>query len=194
MRDALFVLDNAQRVVDLNPAALDLVGMARTTALRREWAGLLSEARPPATLAAAAAAQPIEIQMPCNGVTRTYEVQASPIANWSQRSVGWAVLLHDVTDRVLVEEEMLRLNRELELRVGQRTAELAAELAERKRAEEDMRRLKDLHEGIVNGMSEGIALDRRLRPCCVPKPIRGSHARIRARGTTWSASDRLLPA
>ncbi|MCA1737912.1 MAG: PAS domain S-box protein, partial [Actinobacteria bacterium] len=64
----------------------------------------------------------------------------------------------DVTDRKQAEEEIRRLNENLEKRVAERTAHLEATLAEHKRAEEVVRESEERHRAVVEEAAEGILL------------------------------------
>ncbi len=89
------------------------------------------------------------------------EVNATPV-EWDgvQCLMGF---FRDVTRRVRAEEAVRRAHEELEVRVAERTAELAvanAELrtqaGERQRVEDELRRLKEFSEGILAAMVEGV--------------------------------------
>lgn len=58
------------------------------------------------------------------GVTRYIEMTASPLRDASGEIVGGIEIVRDVTDRIMAENEIRRLNQELEERVVQRTADL----------------------------------------------------------------------
>jgi PAS domain S-box-containing protein len=64
----------------------------------------------------------------------------------------------DVTDRKVAEEEVRRLNENLEQRVAERTAQLEATLAEHHRAEEVVRESEERYRAVVEEAAEGILL------------------------------------
>ena len=64
----------------------------------------------------------------------------------------------DVTDRKEAEEEVRRLNENLEDLVAERTAQLEATLAEHKRAEEGVRESEERYRAVVEEAAEGILL------------------------------------
>jgi PAS domain S-box-containing protein len=57
-------------------------------------------------------------------------ITASPIRDATGTVVGVSKVVHDITDRMKAKREIQRLNKELELRVAERTAELQATIAE----------------------------------------------------------------
>jgi PAS domain S-box-containing protein len=64
----------------------------------------------------------------------------------------------DVTDRKAAEEEVRRLNENLEKRVAERTAQLEATLGEHERAEEVVRESEERYRAVVEEAAEGILL------------------------------------
>jgi PAS domain S-box-containing protein len=64
----------------------------------------------------------------------------------------------DVTDRKAAEEEVRRLNENLEKRVAERTAQLEATLGEYERAEEVVRESEERYRAVVEEAAEGILL------------------------------------
>ena len=84
-----------------------------------------------------------------------YATHLGPLVDDAGRTVAALAVSYDITDRVRAEEEVLRARDELEARVAERTAELAAEIERRKvltrqlsSAQEDERQrvARDLHD------------------------------------------------
>ena len=125
MPDAMLVLDARGRVVDLNEAAMRLLGRERRAAIDQPAAGLLADA--PALAGAVAAADgAAEVAFDADDGPRTLEVSGTPLADWQGRPVGRLVLLHDITALRRVEAQLMERERALAV-VGERER-LAREL------------------------------------------------------------------
>jgi signal transduction histidine kinase len=99
MREGVLVLDPAQRVVDLNPAAERILGIpgerARARAARDLLPLLPDLARPPGGPGAA----PPEIGLGPAGATRRFALQVSALQHRGGFRLGYLIVLHDVTDQ-----------------------------------------------------------------------------------------------
>jgi PAS domain S-box-containing protein len=143
MADGMIVLDTRNRIVDVNPALRRFIGRAASDAIGQSaekvlapWADLVEHYRD------ALEAQ-IEIGAWVGETRRFVELRISPLRDRRGHLIGRLVVLRDITARKRAEEELRRARDELELRVQERTAELAranedlsSEIAERKRAEQ----------------------------------------------------------
>ena len=94
----------------------------------------------------------------------TYISVKFPLYNSSGVPYGVGGISTDITERKLIEEALQRANEQLEIRVHERTSELAlineslqAEIAERKRGEEALRRSQQRLSAIFNQAAVGIA-------------------------------------
>jgi signal transduction histidine kinase len=119
MSGLVFVVDGNSRVVDLNPAAQKAVGLeplnviGRTAeGVLRDWTGL------PIGL------ESTEFAVGEMDKRRVYDMKVSPIKNSEGDVVGRLLLLHDITERKRMEEELRRHTEHLEELVIERTREL----------------------------------------------------------------------
>ena len=108
MRDGVVVLDNRGHVVEVNPAAQQMIGKTGDAVIgqaagdvRPEWGNLLKERTSDSSSKA------VET-VTTEGTTRQYELHLTPIYNRHQVRSGWLLVLLDTTERMLAEEERLK--------------------------------------------------------------------------------------
>ncbi len=104
MPDGVLVLDQDDRVIDLNRSAQELIGRPVSSTLARpislSWEPWSEIAVPQAANTGQA-----ELQLGSGGGRRHYEVKWSPLIR-HRRPAGRVVVLRDVTERVLMEENL----------------------------------------------------------------------------------------
>ena len=106
MSDALFVLDDGDRVVDCNPAAQQFAGRGVRSAIGLPIAQVLPVW---STLIGAAAEvhREVDVTLPVStGGERNYELRVSPVQRKGSELAGRIVLLHDITERKRAELEL----------------------------------------------------------------------------------------
>jgi PAS domain S-box-containing protein len=103
MSDAVLVLDQSHRVVDLNPAARRLVARSGTNAIGQPLVELLPESAPSLS-AAIAGAELREAEVALDG--RDYELRVSPVLSKEGTVTGRVLLLHDVTEQKQTRETL----------------------------------------------------------------------------------------
>ena len=104
MTDGMVVLDDADRVVDLNASARALIGRPSSQILSRPLADTWASWEQIAASYAAGASQ-AELQLGESGHRRHYEIKWSPLMR-RKEVIGRLVAFRDVTERVLMEESL----------------------------------------------------------------------------------------
>jgi len=91
-----------------------------------------------------------------DGEHRFHELSASLLQDQAGQTIGFRGVGHDITERKEAEEALRRAHEDLEIRVQERTKDLAkakealeAEIAERKRAEEELKKYQETLEEMV---------------------------------------------
>ncbi|HEX5692682.1 MAG TPA: histidine kinase N-terminal 7TM domain-containing protein [Roseiflexaceae bacterium] len=107
MGDAVIVLDAHNRIVDINPAARQILRREASEVIGRPMLQILS-ARPDLVERYRDAMELRDEIVLGSDVPRFYDLRISPIYDAQRRISGRLVLLHDITDRKQVEEALLQ--------------------------------------------------------------------------------------
>ncbi|MCT9097282.1 histidine kinase N-terminal 7TM domain-containing protein [Haloarchaeobius sp. HME9146] len=116
MRDGVFVLDEDDRLVDINGAARDMLDLRGQSVLGDRLDSVLDDSYQPVAAVAVSASEDSRTTVGVENEydTRYFDVQAAPQRDGRGRDVGRLYLLHDITDRKAREEELERQNEQLE--------------------------------------------------------------------------------
>jgi PAS domain S-box-containing protein len=111
--DAVIVIDNQHRVVNVNPAAERLLHVTRQQIVGNEMATTLASLNGAASFNYSSEFQRV-IQLPVQGVERHYDLRISPLASRFGTIKGHILVLHDITLLKQAQEQALELARERE--------------------------------------------------------------------------------
>lgn len=147
MADGLIVLDPEGRIIDMNTAAMRLLGLdgrvpfgSRLAEVAHDCPGLEQVTGPPQ-----------EGLLRCAG--RWLEAAVSPVDERSHVAGGHVIVLHDITERIARQEELDLHRQHLERLVEERTQELERTLADLARTNLDLALANQAKDAFLTGMS-----------------------------------------
>lgn len=113
MSDGVVVLDTDLRIVEINPAAQRIFGLAHSQAIGKQASEVLPHWSKLTHLVSAIAAQRAEISFEHDGRKHFYDVAVSFLLDARGQPGGQIIVLRDITARKKMEEVMRRRSREL---------------------------------------------------------------------------------
>jgi len=116
MSDGVLVVDQQNRMVDMNPAAQSALGLSAGEAIAHPAAQVLPFWQSLADSLSDKTETQTEISMGQGQAQRYYDVRLSPLSDRRRRLTGRLVVLHDITARREMEEILRQANQELEAR------------------------------------------------------------------------------
>ncbi|MCE1253704.1 MAG: histidine kinase, partial [Anaerolineae bacterium] len=128
MNEGVIVLDAFERVVDINPAARWMLNVSDDIEVGCAVSQLFSPWKVWQQIFTALESPPgtVAINQEKNGQIFWYDLHISPLNKNRNETTGKLLIISDVTERNRAEMALRRAHDELELRVKERTAELAA--------------------------------------------------------------------
>lgn len=130
MREGMFVLDNNDRILDVNPMGASILGIPKGHLIRQPVSGILPFGTGNREGLGEPAADRAEVVLGSPGSPRVYDVNRTPLKNRNLEVIGQLLLLHDITERRQAQTRILEQQ------------EVVATLRERERL------ARELHDGI----------------------------------------------
>jgi len=124
MREGMMVFDASWRAISLNPAAAGILGIAAARTRGKTWAELMPSC-PEAALCLGAGEAPIEVDLG-GAEARCYALTLTPLTDHRALTIGYLLLLHDVTEQRRAQAQAVEQQRALAM-LGERE-QLAREL------------------------------------------------------------------
>lgn len=119
MNDAMLVLNNQGRIVDLNPAAQAMIGASGDEIIGQPAVQVLSMWIDLVERVGETTAVQTDIAVGQGGAQRYFDLQISPLSDRRGHQTGRLVVLRDSTERVQAEKERERLIEELQEALAQ---------------------------------------------------------------------------
>ncbi|HPH95898.1 MAG TPA: histidine kinase N-terminal 7TM domain-containing protein [Anaerolineaceae bacterium] len=148
MKVGMLVVDERERVADINQAAIKMMGLTTSPVGTRIF-DIIPEAYHGLVTTYKHQEGNFEIAVP---VERPFfvDVRIEPLIQTGEESAGWLITLTDITRRKMIEGELKELNASLEDKVVERTLELQdtveqlkKEIVARQKAEVDLNNVKE---------------------------------------------------
>jgi PAS domain S-box-containing protein len=165
MNDGVIVLDEQKRIVEINPAAQEFLGLkpARPIGLPLEQAA--SDFARQLGLSDSSVSLEQEIVLDGSHGRRIYGIHLSTLVDHRERLISRIIVMRDISDRKIVETELQHHKDHLEEKVERRTSELSHmneqlvnQITQRERIEKALRESEQKYKGIVENSADIIML------------------------------------
>ncbi|HEX2728212.1 MAG TPA: histidine kinase N-terminal 7TM domain-containing protein, partial [Rubrobacteraceae bacterium] len=113
MNDAVIVADARGRIVDLNPAAREVLGIAASDSAGAHLSEIAPDLAALLDIYGGADSARKEVEIRAGDDLREYEMSLSSLRDRKERLTGHLLVLRDVTERKLAERELLRQRAQL---------------------------------------------------------------------------------
>jgi PAS domain S-box-containing protein len=124
LRDGIMVFDADNRLIDINPAAAEILALNKYAVGRT--AGNLSESFPTLEYVLSNESDVTEVPLSVSGRDRIYEVESIKMDSHNGSEVGTLVILRDITERKEMQEQLIAQDRLAS--IGELTSGVAHEI------------------------------------------------------------------
>lgn len=111
MRDGMIVIDEDQQVVDVNPAALAMLGKGQNEVIGEQVSDVLPVALSLSDILPSGTAATEDLSVKMNGRERSYELRVTDIGEGNAGRIGSLIVLHDVTERIETTKQLRQQER-----------------------------------------------------------------------------------
>ncbi len=113
MQEGMLVLDTSHKIVDLNPAAEKLLGLPAARLRGRDLAEVLPAHAEMSIRSDGGGAAQFEVGLGNETVLRSYTLDPSPLKDRNGQTLGYLLLLHDVTEQKRAQAQLMEHQRAL---------------------------------------------------------------------------------
>jgi PAS domain S-box-containing protein len=124
MADQVIVLDSQDRIIDINQAALRILGKKNSEVIGKSSSMVFSQWADPVERFRGVLEMTTEVKAILREQPVYYELRISPIYDQREQVAGRVIVAHDITRRKTLEDGYRVLSEELEERIRERTEEL----------------------------------------------------------------------
>jgi diguanylate cyclase (GGDEF)-like protein/PAS domain S-box-containing protein len=110
MSEGLLVMDRQKRLVDINPAAMSLLGLQGNSLLNHPVEQVLRPWPDLAQLSQLDNLDKIEFVQHCGQEKKYFDVRKTPLTGWRGARVGSLLIFHNITELKRVQAELLQLS------------------------------------------------------------------------------------